>query len=339
MRKIFFLLTTSFGILVIINLVWIGFTLYFMASDGIQSLLQGRNLIESINYSIYLRWILLVDVLWFVFMLFFIFRRKSYKTNILLHYLDYNPITNPTITMIIPTFNEELSIGSVIQNFSKETHVKSIIVIDNNSSDRTVEIAKKAGATVITKNENKGYSHSLVLGLKEALKTNSNIIGATEADGTYNSYDIQKMIPYLDNCDMVIGTRQNQIITEKGNQNSIVHVWGNFILAKLIQIKYFNLHHMGIVNLTDVGCVYRLMKRNALEKIIDELTYPNSDKAVGGIGIGLYLTMLGIEKDLKILEIPVTFNKRIGVSKIESNKFPKAIRVGLSFLRLILSSN
>lgn len=338
MRKIFFLLVISFGILIIINIVWIGFNLYFMAIDGIQSLLQGRNLIESINYSIYLRWILLTDVLWFVFLLFFIFRRKGYKTNISLHYLDYNPITNPTITMIIPTLNEELSIGSVIQNFSKETHVKSIIVIDNNSSDRTVEIAKKAGATVITKNENKGYSHSLVLGLKEALKTNSNVIGATEADGTYNSYDIQKMVPYLDNCDIVIGTRQNQIITEKGNQNSIVHVWGNFLLAKLIQIKYFNLHHMGIINLTDVGCVYRLMKRNALEKIIDELTYPNSDKAIGGNGIGLYLTMLGIEKDLKILEIPVTFNKRIGVSKIESNKFTKIIRDGLNFLWLILSS-
>jgi len=265
------------------------------------------------------------------------FTRKSYKTDISLHYLDYNPITNPTITIIVPTLNEELSIGSVIENFLKQTQVKSIIVIDNNSSDKTVEIAKKAGATVITKSENKGYSHSIVLGLKEALKTNSNIIGTTEADGTYNSYDIEKMVPYLDNCDVVIGTRQNQIITEKGNQNSVVHVWGNFLLAKLIQIKYFNLHHMGIVNLTDVGCFYRLMKRNALEKIIDELTYPNSDKAVGGIGIGLYLTMLGIEKDLKILEIPVTFNKRIGTSKIESNKLSKAIKIGLIFLWLILT--
>ncbi len=338
MRKIFFLLITSFGVLTIINLVWLSSTLYFMASDGIQSLLLGRNLIDSVNYSIFLRWILLSDIFWLIFLLFFIFRRKSYKTDISLHYLNYNPITHPTITMIIPTFNEELSIGNVIENFSKQPNVKSIIVIDNNSSDKTVEIAKKFGAIVITKNENKGYSHSLVLGLKEALKTNSNIIGATEADGTYNSYDIQKMIPYLDNCDMVIGTRQNQIMSEKGNQNSIFHVWGNFLLAKLIQIKYFNLHHMGIVNLTDVGCVYRLMKRNALEKIIDDLTYPNSDKAVGGIGIGLYFTMLGIEKDLKILEIPVTFNKRIGISKIQSNKLSKAIKVGFSFFWLILTS-
>ena len=145
------------------------------------------------------------------------------------------------------------------------------------------------------------------------------------------------MVPYLDNTDMVIGTRQNQIITEKGNQNSIFHVWGNFLLGKLIQIKYFNLHHTGIVNLTDVGCVYRLMRKNALEKIIDDLTHPNSDIPIGGIGIGLYVTMVGIEKDLRIIEIPVTFNKRIGVSKIESNKFPKAVKVGFKFLWLILT--
>ncbi len=47
--------------------------------------------------------------------------------------------------------------------------------------------------------------------------------------------------------------------------------------------------------------------------------------------------MIGIEKDLRILERPVTFNKRIGISKIESNKFPKAMKVGFKFLWLILS--
>jgi len=338
MRKIFFILGISLFALIIVNLLWIGMNVYLMIQDGLQSVLQGRNLIESIYYSVYFRWILLADAGWIIFTVGFMFRRKTFKTDLSLHYLNYEKILSPTVTMIIPAYNEELSIGKVVKDFLNNQNVKSVIVIDNNSSDRTVERAEKSGAIVVKKDENKGYSHSLVMGLKEALKTNSNIIGTTEADGTYNAYDLQKMIPYLDNCEMVVGTRQNQVITEKGNQNSILHVWGNFFLAKLIQIKYFNLHHMGIVNLTDVGCVYRLIKREALEKIIDELTYPNSDKAIGGIGIGLHLTMLGIEKDLRIIEIPVTFNKRIGVSKIESNKFPKAIKVGLTFLWLILTS-
>ena len=175
------------------------------------------------------------------------------------------------------------------------------------------------------------------MGLNEALKTNANIIGATESDGTFNAYDLEKMYPYLNNCDMVIGSRQNQVISEKGNQNSGFYVWANFFLAKLIQIKYLSLKHMGIVNLTDVGCVYRLMKRDSLEKIVEKLTYQGSDKPIGGVGIGLYLTMTGVENDLKIIEIPVTFKRRIGKSKITGVSTRKTIRVGLNFLWLILT--
>ena len=176
-----------------------------------------------------------------------------------------------------------------------------------------------------------------MLGLKEALKTDANIITITESDGTFNGYDLEKMVPYLNNCDMVIGSRQNQVISEKGNQNSGFFVWANFLLAKLIQIKYLSLDHMGIINLTEVGCIYRVIKRDALEKIISKLTYPGSDRPVGGIGIGLYITMLGIEEDLKIIEIPVTFKRRIGKSKLTGVGKKKTVSIGLRFLWLILT--
>lgn len=337
MRKIFFILAVSFFVLFLINLIWVGLNLYLMIKDGIQSLLQGRNLFESIYYSVYLRWILLADSIWVSSAFGFIFRRKHYKTNTLLHYLHYDPIINPSICVAIPTYNEELSIEKVVKDFYEQKFVKHVIVIDNNSTDRTVELAINAGAKVIKKNQNTGYSHSIVMGLREALRTDADVIATTEADGTYNAYDIEKMLPYIDNCDIVIGTRQHQVITQKGNQNKILHVWGNFFLAKLIQIKYFNLQHMGIVNLTDVGCVFRLVRRESLEKLIEKLTYTESDRAVGGIGIGLYFTMIGIENDLRVIEIPITFNKRIGKSKIGSNKPLKATKVGLTFLWLILT--
>tara|TARA_Y100000996_G_C22542545_1_gene650544 strand:+ start:809 stop:1741 length:933 start_codon:yes stop_codon:yes gene_type:complete len=304
---------------------------------GIESIISGQTLIENIYYSIYLRWILLADLIWLIAWFVFILQRKSYKTNSDLHYLQFEKIENPKICIIIPTYNEELSIEKVVKDFINQKHVEHVIVVDNNSSDRTVEIAKASNAKVITKNENKGYSHSLVLGLKEAIKTDANIIGTVEADGTFNAYDLEKMIPYLDNCDMVIGTRQNQVITEKGNQNSGFFVWANFILAKLIQMKYVSLEHMGIVNLTDVGCVYRIMKRESLEKIVDKLTHSGTDKPIGGVGIGLYFTMQCIENDQKIIEIPVTFKKRIGKSKISGVSTSKTIRVGLNFLKLILT--
>jgi glycosyltransferase involved in cell wall biosynthesis len=225
-----------------------------------------------------------------------------------------------------------------VNDFRKQKFVEHVIVIDNKSTDNTVKIAKESGAEVVEKMENKGYSHSLVMGLNEALKTDANIITMTESDGTFNGYDLEKMIPYLNNCDMVVGSRQNQVISEKGNQNSGFFVWANFVLAKLIQIKYLSLDHMGIINLTDVGCVYRVMKRESLEKIINKLTYPGTDKPVGGVGVGLYITMLGIENDLKIIEIPITFNRRIGKSKLTGVGSGKTIRIGLKFLWLILIS-
>ena len=337
MKLFFFSLSISFIILLIVNISWIIVNFYMFIVNGIESIVTGQTLVENIYYSTYLRWILLMDAVWWISLMGYLLKRKSYKTDTSKHYLEYKQMEEPKICMTIPTYNEELSIEKVVKDFLSQRFVDSVIVIDNNSEDKTVEIAERSGAKVIRKKENRGYSHSLVMGLNEALKTNANIIGATEADGTFNAYDLEKMYPYLHNCDMVIGSRQNQIISEKGNQNSGFYVWANFFLAKLIQIKYLSLKHMGIVNLTDVGCVYRLVKRDSLEKIVGKLTHEGSDVPIGGVGIGLYFTMTGVENDLKIIEIPVTFKKRIGKSKITGMGTKETIKVGLNFLWLILT--
>ena len=337
MKVLYFILSISFGVLLLANFVWVIFNIYMFLVSGIESIITGQTLIENIYYSVFLRWLILADIVWLIIGLGYVLKRKSYKTDSNLHYLQNSPIKERQICVIMPTFNEESTIKQVVEDFQRQNFVNNVVVIDNKSTDDTVKIAKECGAKVIEKIENKGYSHSLVLGLKEALKTDANIITITESDGTFNGYDLEKMVPYLNNCDMVIGSRQNQVISEKGNQNSGFFVWANFLLAKLIQIKYLSLDHMGIINLTDVGCIYRVIKRDALEKIISKLTYPGSDRPVGGIGIGLYITMLGIEEDLKIIEIPVTFKRRIGKSKLTGAGKKKTINIGLRFLWLILT--
>ena len=338
MKLFYFALCISFVILLVTNLAWIISNIYMFIVSGIESIITGQTLIENIYYSKFLRWLILFDIIWWIIGFGYILKQKSYKTNSSLHYLENLPLTERRICVIMPTYNEELSIKHVVEDFKKQEFVEDVIVIDNKSTDNTVKIARESGAKVVEKIENKGYSHSLVMGLNEALKTDANIIAMTESDGTFNGYDLEKMVPYLNNCDMVVGSRQSQVISEKGNQNSGFFVWSNFLLAKLIQIKYLSLDHMGIINLTDVGCVYRIMKREALEKIINELTYPGSDKPVGGVGIGLYITMFGIENDLKIIEIPITFNRRIGRSKLTGAGVGKTIKIGLRFLWLILVS-
>ena len=337
MKVLYFILSISFGVLLLANFVWVIFNIYMFLVSGIESIITGQTLIENIYYSVFLRWLILADIVWLIIGLGYVLKQKSYKTDSNLHYLQNSPIKERQICVIMPTFNEEATIKQVVEDFQRQNFVNNVVVIDNKSTDDTVKIAKDCGAKVIEKIENKGYSHSLVLGLKEALKTDANIITITESDGTFNGYDLEKMVPYLNNCDMVIGSRQNQVISEKGNQNSGFFVWANFLLAKLIQIKYLSLDHMGIINLTDVGCIYRVIKRDALEKIISKLTYPGSDRPVGGIGIGLYITMLGIEEDLKIIEIPVTFKRRVGKSKLSGVGTKKTTNIGLRFLWLILT--
>lgn len=340
MGKFFLGLSLSFIVLFIINITFVILNLIFWVTNGLQALLLEMNFIERIYYSTYMKWIILADGLWFSILLIFMLKRKHYKTDVQLHYLNYEPINNPKISVIIPTFNEEENVERVVRDYIQQKNVENVIVVDNNSSDKTVYLAKKCGATVITKDSNKGFAHSCVIGLHESLKTTANVIAFTECDGTFSSYDLNKMIPYLDNSHLVIGTRQVQVLTEKGNQNSMFYVWGNYILAKLIQIKYFSLLHLGIVQLTDVGCMHRCIRRDSLEKIIDQFTYPGTDevKVTANSGLfAIFMTTIGIENNLKIVEVPITFKKRIGVSKTESDKKLRAIKYGLTFFWYIIS--
>ena len=338
MKKFFFMLALTFVIIFIVNISWVISNLYLWSTEGITAVIGEETdvLLEDIYYSEYARWIIWVDLAWIMSLLIFIFRSKHYKTDPALHYLQFDDISNPKMCVAIPSYNEGETIGQVVTDYKNQKFVESVIVIDNNSSDNTVKIAKQHGAMVVTKNENKGFSHSYVLGLKESLKTDANIIVVTESDGTYSGGDISKLLPYLENCDMVSGSRQSQILTEKGNQNSRFLVWGNIFLAKLIQLKHFSQDHLAVVNLTDVGCVFMAIKRDALLKIIDQLSKEDTDKLTWNISMRLYATLLAVENDLRLIEVPVTFKKRIGNSKIGTGKNLGTIKMGLLFLWVIL---
>ena len=340
MGKIFATLVLSFLVIFLINLIWALTNLYYFAVDGFQTLFVAATFVENVYFSIYLKWILLLDFIYLISALIFMATRKNYKTDSELHHLTYDPIKDPKICIVIPTYNEEKNVELVICDYKKQRNVNNIIVIDNHSSDKTVEIARSCGVQVVTKDSNMGFAHSCVVGMKEALKTDSNTVVFTECDGTFSGIDIEKMTPYLDNCDMVIGTRQIQVLTEKGNQNSILHVWGNYFLAKLMQLKYFSLLHLSVVELTDVGCMHRCIKKDMLEKIIDKFTRTNSDEVIIGNKSGLFailMTMIGIENNFRIVEIPITFKKRLGISKTQADKKTNALRYGLSFFWCILT--
>jgi len=336
--KIFAGMFLSFSALLIIHIIFLGINIYLWITEGLESLLQERNFVETIYFSILLKWLILADIIWASFALGFALKRKKYKTDPQ-YYLSYEPIKHPIIAVIIPTFNEAVNVEKVVKDYKMQPNVKYVYVIDNNSSDKTPDIAEKCGAIVIRKKINKGFGDSCVIGFNEVLKTDANIVALTECDGTFNAYDITKMIPYLDNCDMVVGTRIIQVLTEKGNQNGMFHTWGNFFIGKLIQLKYFSLLHMGVTSFTDVGCGYRCIRRDGLEKIIGQIRNDYLNK-IGKDGwmFNPYITLCSVDNELKTVEIPITFNRRSGISKSGSDEKSKGFKLGLRMIWLILSS-
>jgi len=338
----FFILGISFFTLFIVNLVWLGLNIFSWSVEGVESYLSARVVaIEDLYYSIYIKWILFFDFIWILCFLAFLFKRKNFMTDTSLHYLSFDKIENPRICVIVPVYNEEKSIKKVVNEIKEQKFVESILVIDNNSSDNSASLAKACGATVIIKDRNLGYAHSWWLGFSEALKLDVNIIAFLDSDDTYNAYDLEKMIPYLNNCDMVIGDRLVQALSQKGNQNNILLSWGNAFIAKLLQLKYINFRHLGFVHLNDAGCTFRCFRKESLRKIIGEFKDPKSNKFAFGcnyITVGMFTTTKAIENNLKIVEIPITFKKRVGESKTGASITSNALYYGFYMIWYILKS-
>ena len=185
---LFFLVMAIVGsILFLINLVWFGWNIFQWLSNGIQFLLEGMNLVERLYESVLMKWILLADLIYIIIIIISSIIRKSYKTNLSTHYLEHKIIKNPKISISLNVFNEQQVVEKVVKDFMNQKEVTDVIVVDNHSTDETVRIARENGAKIITKEINKGYADSWILGLKESLKTEANIIAIADIDGTYLS--------------------------------------------------------------------------------------------------------------------------------------------------------
>ena len=92
---------------------------------------------------------------------------------------------NPKIVVIIPAYNEEASIAKVINDIPKE--VFEIIVVNNNSTDATITVAQKAGATVLTENR-KGYGYACLKGMEYVARQKQKPDIIVFLDGDYSDY-------------------------------------------------------------------------------------------------------------------------------------------------------
>ena len=114
-----------------------------------------------------------------------------------------SPEKLPGVTAVIPAYNEELFIGSIV--LKARQIVDRVIVVDDGSTDRTSELAIIAGAEVIRLDKNMGKAHALLLGLKRAQDLGSTAAVTLDGDGQHKARDIEKVLaPLLNGADVVM---------------------------------------------------------------------------------------------------------------------------------------
>ena len=125
--------------------------------------------------------------------------------------LEYFPHKISTISqhivVILPAYNEEVSIGSMV--LLTKLYADKVIVVDDGSTDRTTEIARKAGAEVIIHEVNTGKGGALKTGFKAAISMGADVIVTMDSDGQHNPSDIPKLVaPIVEGkAEMVNGSR------------------------------------------------------------------------------------------------------------------------------------
>lgn len=114
---------------------------------------------------------------------------------------------NKKIIAVIPALNEEDTIAKVTRGVKR--YVDEIIVVDDASKDKTVDIAQREGAVILSHHNNQGYDKSIDDGFKLAAQRGADIILTFDADGQHNSDDIPAFTGLIieDKADLVVGRR------------------------------------------------------------------------------------------------------------------------------------
>lgn len=202
------------------------------------------------------------------------------------------------IALIIPAHNEEKSIGRVLAKVP--AMVSETVVVDNHSSDRTGEVARNAGATVLQE-PRKGYGYACLKGIEYLAKKSKPPEIIVFMDGDYSDYpeELPSVVaPILeDGMDLVIGARKKEL-REAGSMTP-QQVFGNWLATSLMKVLFRS-------RFTDLG-PFRAIRFKALQALeMEDKTY----------GWTVEMQLKALRQKLAYTEVPVRYKKRIGVSKV-----------------------
>ena len=217
------------------------------------------------------------------------------------------------IKVIIPAYNEADSIAKVIAEIPD--FVDEIIVVSNNSTDKTEENAAQAGATVL-KESRKGYGYACLKGMDYISNQEIKPDIIVFLDGDYSDFpsEMDKIIAPIinDNIDMVIGARVRSL-REPGSM-TFPQRFGNKLATTLMKL-FFN------ANFTDLGPFRAIKYEKLLQLNMQDKTY----------GWTVEMQLKAIRQKFSYIEVPVHYKNRIGVSKV-SGTVKGAIFAGVKIL-------
>ena len=226
-------------------------------------------------------------------------------------------IDDKRIVVIIPAYNEEESLPLVLYDIPD--FVDEIIVANNGSTDNTYEVAKKEGATVVNEDE-KGYGAACLKAMEKIKDEKFDIV--VFLDGDYSDYPEEMNLvvePIIkDNYELVIGSR---MIGKKEKGAMLPQaIFGNRLASFLIKL-FWN------YKFTDLG-PFRAIKYSSLELL---------DMKDRNYGWTVEMQIKAAKQKLKTIEVPVSYRKRIGQSKV-TGTFKGTIKASAKILWLIFIS-
>ena len=226
------------------------------------------------------------------------------------------------VSIVFPVYNEKENIRNAIEEFLRHPAVDEIIAVDNNSKDGSDEEIKRTSAKYF-KETKQGYGAALQRGMKEAT---GDYIVTVEPDGTFTADDLDRLLVYAKDYDVVLGTRTSRTPiwlggNSKVNMDFFLRI-GNAAVAKMLEYLFNG------PSLTDVGCTYKLIQRHSYEKIKDGFTVPGS-------WFSPEYMLRVLAAGISVVEIPVRYGARIGESKITGDR-SRAIRLGFIMIGFII---
>lgn len=218
------------------------------------------------------------------------------------------------IDVVIPAYNEEASIGLVLDSLP-EGPLREIVVVDNGSTDRTAEVASALGARVVSESR-RGYGSACLAGIA-ALRSTDGIVVFLDADFSDYPEELEALVePILqDRVDFVLGSR---ILGPNGREALLPQsYWGNRLATALIRWRFGHRY-------TDLG-PFRAIRRDSLHKL---------DMQDTNFGWTVEMQIKAVQAGLRIEEVPVRYRERVGVSKI-TGTVSGTLRAGTKILWLI----